>query len=428
MRFLGLNKTFASLSVPVYRTLWIGTVLAFLSFMMSFTAQAVVAFDLSGTNRAVGLVALGQGAAMLMLAPIGGVLADRLSKRFLLLLGQATVGGAFLAIAVLILTDSISILLLASMTFVMGTAFSLLGPARQAYVGEMVPSHLLPNAVALSQLANAGTRVIGPFIAGVLIGVGAIGAGGTYLLMAALYIPVLLTLFQLPPSTRTNRTRSVRQDLLAGIEHVRARPRLRLAMLAFIATLMVTFPMQVVLPGLLENHLDHPARSIGVLMGVSAASGFSVGLLLAAIAGGRWGYPIMLGLMALMAIALGLLAIAPSFGVALLVMVPMGIGQSGFMLVNNTLIMGESEPAYYGRMQSLFMLAFASQALASFPFGLIADAIGERETLGIMGALAIAITAVTALALLTVRRREADARLPGAHVQEIGPPAGGAAP
>ncbi len=81
------TRTFDALSIPALRVLWLGTMVAFLSFMMAWTVQSVVAFELVGTNEAVGLVALGSGVSMLVMGPVGGVLADRLSKRLLLLGG-----------------------------------------------------------------------------------------------------------------------------------------------------------------------------------------------------------------------------------------------------------------------------------------------------------------------------------------------------
>lgn len=193
-------RSFDALTIPQFRILWFGTLFAFLSFMMSWTVQSVVAFDLEGTNKAVGLVALGSGVSMLIVGPFGGVLADRFSKRLLLLLGQSMVGLSFLVLGVLVVTGGITLLWLVLATFVMGIAFSFTGPTRQAYVGDLVPREKLVNAVALSQLPLTIGRVTGPFAAGALLSVGFIGSGGTYLVMAAMFLIVLATLAQLPPS------------------------------------------------------------------------------------------------------------------------------------------------------------------------------------------------------------------------------------
>src|SRR3990172_6250996 len=118
------RSTFQSRGQREYRILWIGTTFAFLAFMMSSIVQSVVAFDLTGKNSAVGTVSLGMGLATLFVAPFGGVLADRLSKRMLLLIGQTIIGVSFGVVGLLILTDRITIFWLAASTFVLGATFS----------------------------------------------------------------------------------------------------------------------------------------------------------------------------------------------------------------------------------------------------------------------------------------------------------------
>src|SRR5215212_10271233 len=106
------NTTFGALRYRDFRILWIGSSISFLAFMMSFVVSSVVAFDLTGKNAAVGLVGLGQGVASILLGPIGGVVADRVSKRFLVLTGQVVIGITFLVTGILIVGDWITIPLL----------------------------------------------------------------------------------------------------------------------------------------------------------------------------------------------------------------------------------------------------------------------------------------------------------------------------
>src|SRR5581483_4712816 len=173
-------STFDSLRVRPYRVLWIGTVLSFVAFMMSMTAQSLVAFDITGNNRAVGSVMFGQGVAMLALTPFGGAIADRVSKRFLLLLCQSSIGVTMLVTGVLIASGAITIFFLAAGAFVVGTMFSFLGPTRTAYIGEIVEEERRGNALALTQVGMNATRVFGPFLAGGLLAWDLVGSAGTY--------------------------------------------------------------------------------------------------------------------------------------------------------------------------------------------------------------------------------------------------------
>ena len=136
-----LGGTFAALEDNAdYRRLWSGSMLATTSFMMSFMLVPSVAFDITGSNASAGLAQLGSGIGMVIVAPIGGVVADRLHKKPLVLLGQTVPALVILATGILIVTDRITVPLLTLGTLVMGLGFSFMGPARQAWVAELVPS------------------------------------------------------------------------------------------------------------------------------------------------------------------------------------------------------------------------------------------------------------------------------------------------
>src|SRR6266542_1391210 len=162
-------STFDAFRFRDYRTIWIGSFIAFLAVNMSATAQGVVAYDLTGNNSAVGSVMLGQGIAMMFLNPFGGAISDRFAKRLLILFSQVVIGGVALAVAVLITTGHISILFLAIGSFTMGAMFAVLGPSRTALVGEIVSPERIGNSMALMQVGNNFGRIAGPFMAAALL-------------------------------------------------------------------------------------------------------------------------------------------------------------------------------------------------------------------------------------------------------------------
>jgi MFS family permease len=401
------SRTFLALRNPQYRILWAGTTLSFLAFMMSSIVQSVVAFDLTGKNGAVGFVALGMGVATIVVAPFGGVIADRVSKRKMLLIGQVTIGTSFLVVGLLIVTDQINIWFLAASTFVLGTVFSFIAPARQAWIGELVDTEELPNAVALQQLGMTATRILGPFIAAALIALS--GTGGTYLFMGALFAVVVLTLAQLPGTkSRPKGTGpSMLGDLKLGVTHVRERPRLLLLSLSFIGVVIGGFSYQVVLPGFLENELGRDSDDMGLFLGVSAISGLVVTLAVAGLSGSRHAWRIMQVGGLLLGVALMLTAVSGNLTQALGAMLLVGAGSSAFQMLNNALVMQEADPAYFGRVMSLTMLAWGLNGLVGWPFGLLADAAGERVTLVVMGGIVCAVTLASALAYSALGRRRA---------------------
>lgn len=384
-----------------FRLLFAGTTLAMLAFGMMQVAQGVVAFELTGKNSAVGFVFLGQGISMLVLSPVGGALSDRVSKKQLLTGAQFVIGAMFALIAVLIATGWITILLLAAASLVLGCMYAMMGPTRQAWVGDLLHGPDLARGVALQQLMMNTTRIIGPLIAGLLIATEAIGTAGTYTAMAGLFALVVIVLMRMapsPPRPRQHAT-SVRADLAEGFRYIWNTREVRSLGVVFVGVVLTAFTYQAIMPGYLENALGHPASHLGILFGATATGGIVVTLFLAARAPAQ---PARLMLLfgAGLGVSLGLLAVAPGFGFGLLFAAFVGASSSGFQMLNNVSLMERSDPVYYGRVMAVTMMAFGVNSIVSYPVGLVADVIGERATLG---GLACGCLAVVALGTLLVR-------------------------
>lgn len=383
-----LASTFAALGIRHYRVLWFGTLLSFMAFFMSTVVQSVVAFDLMATNRAVGYVVAAQGVAMVVLGPIGGAYADRLPKKLVVATGQVLATSVFALLSLALATGAIRVAFLSAGSFVMGSTFAFIGPARQALVVELVPDQRRGNAMALSQIANTASRVIGPGLAGVLLGWSLFGATGAYATMAVLYAIAALSLLLLPGSpARSNASDThVVADLADGLRYVRAQPRLRVLVLYFIAVITVGFPHVTVLPGLVENQLGAGVERISVLYLASAVGALSSSLAVAGSADSPRALSIFSGAGLLFGVALLGLAAVPSFPAAIGAMFLVGLGSGGFQSLSGAVIVHEAEPAYIGRVMSLTMLAFGFFGLMALPVGLLADAVGERGALAATGA------------------------------------------
>ena len=405
-----MDTTFESLKDPHYRILWLGTSLAFLAFSMSWIVQGVVAFEITGKNGQVGVVALGMGVSTIVTAPFGGVIADRVSKRKLLLIGQGLTAVNFTGVGVLIVLDMITIPLLVFSTFVMGLVFSFIAPARQAWIGVLLKGPRLGNGIALQQVAMTATRILGPGMAAALIAVSVIGSGGAYLFMGLLLAIVVATLAKMPPSPAPPRDpkSTTLSGLSDGARHVKSRPRLALLTMSFIATVVFGFSYQVILPGYLHNVHGRETSDMGLLLVVSGVAGLVATMAVANRAGSAAAWPLLLIGAAVLGLGLIGLGMAPTFGLSLALMLVIGAGASVFQLLNSALVMQESDPAYYGRVMSLTMMAWGFNSLAGLPFGLLADGIGEQGTLAAMGAGVLVITALTAVLRGFARRSEPE--------------------
>jgi MFS family permease len=396
----GRTGTFAALGVRDFRVLWAGTWASFVPFFMASVVQSVVAFELSGRNRAVGGVAFAQGAAMLALAPIGGAGADRWPKRRVLALSQSAVGITFATLALLHALGLLTLAVLAAGSLVLGSAVSFLGPTRQAFAAELVPPALRGNAVSLNQVPLTGSQVLGPALAGLLLA-SPVGATGAYALMAALYAASALSLALLPrsaPRADAGRTH-VLADLRDGLRYVRSHRRLRLLVGFFVGVVMSGLAYGTLLPGLVEHELGRPAEAVGALFFTSALAGLGSTLTAARIADSPRAVSAFLA--APFVFALGLLALssAPSFALAIAAMLVIGTGFGGLQSLNAAVIVRATEPAYFGRVFSLTMLAFAGVSLVGLPVGAFADLVGERRAVASLACVVVAIAATVAVRL-----------------------------
>jgi len=384
---------------------------------MSWVVQSVVAFELTGKNSAVGIVGVGMGVAALVVGPFGGVIADRLRKRPLLLVGQSLIGLAFFGVGLLIVTDQITILWLVLSTFAMGLIFSFIGPARQAWVGELLEGRMLANGVALAQMGMSITRVLGPFVAGAMIALPWAGTGGAYFLMAGLFVIVVATLWQVPGGMTPGATtgQSVFGDFLSGVRHLVERPQLALLSLGFMGFVIAGFSYQVVVPAFVELELGRQQDTVGLLYGVSGIAGLVVSVGVAGVAGSRYAFATMTASGAIVGIGLALFAVSGSLWLAALALVIVGGGSSGYQLLQNALLMEAAAPEFYGRVMSVVMLAWGINGLVAWPFGLLADRIGERETLAVMAAMTLFVQIAVITAHWGVGRRSRGVATVGAE-------------
>ena len=319
-----MNGTFAALASGRYRRLWSGSMLATTAFMMSFMLVPSVAFEITGTNAAAGLAQMGSGIGMFIVSPIGGVIADRLRKKPLVLAGQSIPASVILVVGILILTDNITVPILTIGTLIMGLGFAFMGPARQAWVSELVPRPLLPNAIALQQIAQNISQVAAPLFIALLVGTW-VGIGGTYLFMASVFVVVLPLTFSLPDTTSSNpEPRPVLTELVAGVSYVWRDLRLRTLWLGFVGIVVCGYAFQTLLPGLLSQELGRSSTEIGPIFLVLAVAGLLVNLQLAAVVGTRWAWAALLCMGFVMAAGFVLLWLAPSYALVALAAIPVG--------------------------------------------------------------------------------------------------------
>jgi MFS family permease len=387
---------FAALRNRNFRLLWLGSLGAFVAFFTSNVVQSVVAFELTTENRAVGMVVFGRGIGQLLLAPIGGALADRIDKRAILIGTQGLTAGVFAVLSWLSATGRMQVVHLTLSGFVIGLTFAVLGPARSAYIVDVVEEGSRGNAVALNQVALNFSRVVGPALAGLLLGAHAGGAATAFAIMGALYASAVVTQCFLPrpPQTARSSGGGLLADVAAGFRYVRNDARLRTLLLMFVLTVMLGFPYVTVLPGLCEHQLGLPSTAVSMLFSISAAGGLLASLLAAQVADSQYAFAAFRGAGFAFGLSVALLYFASSLVVAAVMLFVVGVASGVFTTLNGAVLMRNADPRYMGRVMSLAMLAFGAFGLIGVPVGALADALGEGAALAVLGALVCVVLAV----------------------------------
>jgi MFS family permease len=386
--------SFGALSIPNFRNLFVGTLASFTAFFISTVIQGVVAFQLAGSNTAVGSVIFGQGVGMFISGPLGGAYADRLPKRRVLAVSQTLSALCFGIVGVLYASGLLVIGHLILNSLIIGCAFGFIGPARQAIVVDLVPRPLLGNAMALTTVANTMSRVLGPLLAAVFLAFESAGPAAAYAAMSLLYLLSAGLLLLLPRSVvRDNVGEThVIEDISAGLRYTWNHVRLRHLLIFFVTVMLIGFPHVTLIPGLLENQLGRSAEELTRFALSSAVGALMASLTVARYADSAHATRIYSWLAIAFGVSLVLLASMPGYGSAVACMLLVGASSGGFHALNGAVIARETDPVYMGRVMSLSMLSFAGFSMTALPLGILADHFGERAVLFGMGSGVFALS------------------------------------
>ena len=409
------RDTFASLANPNYRRYFTGQSISLVGTWMQTVAQSWLVLQLTGSGTALGLVVALQTLPVLILGPYGGVVADRVDKRKMMIALQAMMGLLALVLGVLTVTHEVNLVDVYVLAFLLGLNNCFENPARQAFVLEMVGADDLRNAVSLNSVLVNVARAVGPALAGIIIALG--GLGICFLINALSFIAVVyslctLDLSALRPSPPTTRSRG---QLREGLVYVRRTPELATPLLMMALVGCLAYEFQVVLPIVAAKTFHGGAQTYGFLtaaMGIGAIVG---GLYVAAR--GRTGIRAMTVSSAIFGIVIAAAALAPTLWLELLAMALVGGASVGFLSKGNSTLQLTAEPNMRGRVMALWAVAFLGSTPIGGPIaGAVSEGLGGRAGLG-LGAVSCLVAAgfgVLTLRSLARRRVRAELVTPGA--------------
>ena len=270
------KRTFSSLAIPNYRRFFIGQAISLIGTWMQTTAQSWLVLTLTGSASDLGIVVALQTLPVLLLGPYGGVIADRVDKRRLMVVLQSLMGVQALVLGILTLTHHVTYLDVCVLAVILGLNNCFENPSRQSFVLEMVGPKDLRNAVSLNSTLVNGARAVGPAVAGILIAT--VGDGWCFMLNAVSFVAVVTSLLtmdraQLNPSPPTPRSRG---QLREGFRYVARTPQLGVPLLMMALVGMLAYEFQVTLPVFAKHVFDGGAETFGVMtaaMGVGAVVG-----------------------------------------------------------------------------------------------------------------------------------------------------------
>lgn len=398
-----VRRTFSSLAVRNYRLYFVGQTISVSGTWMQRVALAWLVLQITGSATAVGVVTALEFLPILFLAPLGGVVADRWDKRLLLYVTQSTAGLVAAALGLIVVTGVVELWMIYALALCLGVVYSVDMPARQTFVLEMVGRDDLTNAVSLNSVLVNMARVLGPATAAGLILV--VGIGWCFLVNAASYIAVLVTLAMMDGATLHKSPPQPRRkgQLREGFRYVRATPSVLTPLLIMAAVGTFAYEYQVVLPVFAKFTFDGNAAtfaSMTALMGLGAVVG---GLVTAAR---RNRTAVALGVTAVVFGSIQILtSLAPTLDMALLLFAVLGAASISFLALGNATLQLNSSPEMRGRVMGLWAVAFLGSTPIGGPImGAIAEHIGPRVALGLGGAITVAAGALAFSSLRAIDR------------------------
>lgn len=402
------RRTFFSLSVPNFRRFFIGQSISLIGTWMQSVAQSWLVFSLTHSSTDLGFVVALQTLPVLLLGPYGGVIADRVDKRRLMVVLQSMMGLQALALGVLAVAHLVTFWEICLLAVILGLNNTFENPSRQSFVLEMVGGDRVRNAVSLNSTMVNGARAVGPAVAGIVIATA--GVGVCFLLNAASFIAVVYSLVSmdlsaLMPSPPARRAKG---QLREGFRYVAKEPRLGVPLVMMAIVGMLAYEFQVTLPVVASRTFHGGAATYGFLtaaMGLGAVFG---GLVTATR--GRTGLRPLTVAAAVFGLLICGAALSPVLALEFVAIAAVGWASVTFLATGNSTLQLEAAPSMRGRVMSLWSVAFMGSTPIGGPvIGWIVAAAGARIGLGVGGLAAILAAAIGFIAVERLGLRHEDA-------------------
>ena len=384
---------FESLEFRDFRWMWLGSFASFTAMNMQMITRGWLVLKLTDNSPLMlSLTMVSFAAPVTFVSLIGGALADRISKKRMVML--STSGNVLLTmlLATLDITGVVAFWHLMVLGVMNGSLMAFNMPSRQAMISEIVPESKLMNAISLNNSAMNLTPHRRPAIAGVLIIY--IDTYGVFYLISGIYVFAVLSVARITPGTgqAPKSRKGMGGYIREGLAYVAGNPTLLgLIVMSFIPVLF-GFSYYALMPAWAKEALDVGSEGVGMLMMLMGIGALVGTLMLASMSGMRRRGAFLLASCVAWGIALAIFSQATSYALAVPFLLFIGLVSSLFMSLNMTLVQLYTAPEMRGRVMSIGMMTFGVMPLSAVPFGALAEAIGTGDALMVSGILLAVLT------------------------------------
>jgi predicted MFS family arabinose efflux permease len=400
-----VQQTFAALRHPNYRLWFMGQLVSVAGSWMQTTAQGFLIYELTKSPAFLGYVGFAAGVPSWVFMLYGGVIADRISRRTIILVAQVAMMVLAFVLAGLVATGLVQPWMVVILALLNGVANAFDAPSRQAFVVELVDREDMTNAIALNSTMFNAAAVVGPALAGVIYAL--LGPAWCFTLNGLSFVAVIVALLamKLAPVVRTSRAGSTGDQLRQGLRYV-VGDRVTLTLILNMGVIsLFGISMVNLFPAWSVNVLGGDVRTNGLMLAARGLGALSGALLIAALgkrtARGRfWTIGSFV-----MPLAMVGFAFARSIPLALILLVGLGWG---FMVVansSNAMVQTRVPDELRGRIMSIYTLIFfGGMPLGALVAGLMADRIGAPTTVLINACVVLLVSALIWLRLPYIRQ------------------------
>jgi len=383
---LSLSRTFSALRHRNYRLWFAGQIVMLVGAWMQSTAQGYLIYELTGSTVYLGVVSFAAGIPSWLFTLYGGLVADRFSRRNLLIITQSINMVLALILAALVFTRVVQPWMIVGLAFLLGTTGAFEGPARQSFLTELVDREDIPNGIALnSSMFNLGT-VIGPAAGGLVYA--AVGPGWCFLINGITFIASLTSLAlirvnAIAPATGNGSTKA---QLIEGLRFAWQHPQIRYLIIAMGMLGTFVFGCLSLLPAWARDVLQGDSTTFGLLNSARGLGSLIAALIVASISHMEIRGRIWFGGILAAPIFMMLFASFRWLPLAMLMLVGIGLAVISQGNNSNALIQLNVPDHLRGRVMGIFMLVFnGGLPIGSLAAGVAAEAIGASATISLAG-------------------------------------------